>query len=159
MGKVKQAMMEQQEKDMEQLELDFNRDSEYEEYLMGYVTHNDGFQFGEVFTNLYDFIKEYEQYIAVPKKGHVGYITCTYFMLEKLFGKPHKNFDSSKSDAQWDIKFNEGGAEIEIYNKRSSVEPIPKEIITHWNVSGDKKGFYKLEILLEENNGNSREQG
>lgn len=70
----------------------------------------------------------------------IGYINISYNMLVKKFGNPTDNYDNYKSDAAWDIKF-ENGLIATIYNYKDGKNycgeagtPIKK--IKEWHVGG-----------------------
>jgi hypothetical protein len=71
-----------------------------------------------------------------------GSITCDYKTLVHTFGAPGTNFDDFKSDAEWDIEF-ENGVIATIYNWKNGInycgleDGTPTELITDWNVGGN----------------------
>jgi hypothetical protein len=70
----------------------------------------------------------------------LGYLTATYADLVRVFGKPSKNFDDYKSDAEWQIAFDDGTRGY-IYNYKNGKNYLgkdgtPKTQITEWNVGG-----------------------
>lgn len=69
----------------------------------------------------------------------VGYITCDYSTLKKVFGKPHES-DGYKVDAEWDIEFADGVV-ASIYNYKSGKNyngrsGTAKTKITNWHIGG-----------------------
>lgn len=71
----------------------------------------------------------------------VGQIECNYQTLVDVFGPPLKEgFDDYKSDAEWDIRF-EDGSIASIYNWKNGVNYLgssgqPTASITIWNIGG-----------------------
>jgi len=68
-----------------------------------------------------------------------GYLTATYNELVAAFGRVAPQFDDYKSDAEWDIQF-EDGTVAAIYNWKNGVNycgpehGTPVQDITDWNV-------------------------
>ena len=68
-----------------------------------------------------------------------GYLTTTYAELLAAFGPSSTEFDSSKSDAEWEIEFDDGTVAC-IYNWKNGVNycgpkhGTPVQEITEWNV-------------------------
>jgi hypothetical protein len=67
-----------------------------------------------------------------------GYLTATYSELVDAFGEPSKYYDDSKSDAEWDVEF-EDGTVAKVYNWKSGPNYLgkdgtPVKKITDWNV-------------------------
>ncbi len=85
-------------------------------------------------------------------------ITCidvSYKKLKRVFGKPIKNPDGYKVDAQWIIKF-EDGTLATVYNYKSGKsylgkegEPVTK--IRDWHIGGvkDEAKINVLEALIQ----------
>ncbi len=82
----------------------------------------------------------------------VGEIKATYKQLKKLFGEPSGS-DGYKSDAEWEIKF-EDGTVATIYNWKDGKNyrgesGTPVEAITDWHVGGhDAKALTYVEELI-----------
>ena len=91
----------------------------------------------------------------------VGYLEVTsFYRLIEMFGRPSDNFDDYKSDAEWDIEFDDGLVAT-IYNWKNGLnynDKIDKDgnhglqltDITYWNVGGkDPKVLDRLMTMLE----------
>ena len=66
-----------------------------------------------------------------------GHITCTYKDIVKVFGEPNES-DGYKSDAGWDIKWDDGTVST-IYNWKNGPNYIGRgtiEDIDEWNIGG-----------------------
>jgi len=78
----------------------------------------------------------------------VGYITCNYEHIVKVFGEPSEG-DGYKVDAEWDIKWNDGTVST-IYNWKNgnnyNEDGTRTESIVEWNVGG--KESKALEYVL-----------
>jgi hypothetical protein len=71
--------------------------------------------------------------------GLVGELTLSYSDIKKTFGNPHGS-DGYKSDAEWEIEF-EDGVIATIYNWKNGknyngASGIPKTKITDWHIGG-----------------------
>jgi hypothetical protein len=93
----------------------------------------------------------------------IGHITCNYEDIVEVFGKPNES-DGYKSDAGWDIKWNDGTVST-IYNWKNgnnyNNDGTRTESIVEWNVGGkDQKALnYVLRAIKRSKNGHqSREQ-
>jgi hypothetical protein len=69
-----------------------------------------------------------------------GYINTTYDNIVSKLGKQHHNGDDYKTDAEWNIKF-EDGTIATLYNWKNGLnycrdEGLPLEDITEWNIGG-----------------------
>jgi hypothetical protein len=110
---------------------------------MNFKTHNDG--------------------IVCTSGGWLqGYIEITYKELKAKLGKPTIG-DEYKTDAEWEIKF-EDGTETWIYNYKNGKNyngssGIPKTKITKWNIGGSteksKELIHKLFNYSEKENKNN----
>ena len=92
-----------------------------------------------------------------------GYITCTYQDIVKAFGEPNES-DGYKSDAGWDIKWDDGTVST-IYNWKNgdnyNNDGTRTESIVEWNVGGKNPLalHYVLRAIKRSSNGHkSREQ-
>ena len=77
----------------------------------------------------------------------IGHITCTYGDIVKVFGEPNES-DGYKSDAGWDIKWDDGTVST-IYNWKNgnnyNNDGTRTESIVEWNVGGkNEKAVSKL---------------
>tara|TARA_R110002051_G_scaffold141812_1_gene215150 strand:- start:2324 stop:2656 length:333 start_codon:yes stop_codon:yes gene_type:complete len=73
-----------------------------------------------------------------------GYLTVSYADLVKKLGKPTNDFDDSKSDAAWNIRWDDGVIAT-IYNWKNGKNyrgprGLKTENILHWNVGGLTNG-------------------
>lgn len=71
--------------------------------------------------------------------GFVGRLNLKYSDIKKVFGQPHGS-DGYKSDAEWEIEF-EDGVVATIYNWKDGKnykgsKGIPKTKITDWHIGG-----------------------
>jgi hypothetical protein len=80
-----------------------------------------------------------------------------YFQLKKVFGKPSIG-DQYKTDAEWDIEF-EDGTVATIYNYKDGINYLgkrhgtPKSRITNWHIGGHtKKACEKVRAALDGDN-------
>ena len=69
-----------------------------------------------------------------------GYITADYFKLVEVFGEPNGVGDDYKTDAEWELKFDDGTVAT-IYNWKNGKNycgPAGKAVweIQNWNVGG-----------------------
>ena len=98
------------------------------------------------------FVTHNQSNINISGTHLQGYINVEYSTLKKLFGKPTAG-DSYKTDAEWEIQF-EDGSVATIYNWKNGKnycgkEGIPKTKITKWNIGGnDVSVVQKLESIL-----------
>ena len=105
-------------------------------FLMKFVTHN-------------------QSNIDVNGTHLQGHINVEYSVLKKIFGKPTSG-DEYKTDAEWDIQF-EDGTVATIYNWKNGKnylgrEGTPKTKITHWNVGGNSKEVVeRIQEVLKSN--------
>ena len=81
-----------------------------------------------------------------------GYIDATYKDLKRVFGKSNPSMDDYKSDAEWDILF-EDGTEVCIYNYKDGKnylgsEGTPKTQITDWHIGGNG-GQHGIDLVLQ----------
>ena len=71
----------------------------------------------------------------------IGYITCNYEDIVKVFGQPNDS-DGYKSDAGWDIKWEDGTIST-IYNYKNgnnyNEDGTRTESIVEWNVGGKEQ--------------------
>lgn len=80
--------------------------------------------------------------INVDGTGLVGHITADYKTLKRILGNPKKDSIDYKSDAEWEIEF-EDGMIATIYNYKDGVSYLgkrngmPKTKITDWHVGGN----------------------
>ena len=93
-----------------------------------------------------------------------GEVNVTYSDLVKIFGKPHSQGDSYKSDAEWCFAFNHPNSKCEdgfvvatIYNYKDGKNylgqnGIDVEDITNWHVGGHNKLALKLIKAIISNN-------
>ena len=87
----------------------------------------------------------------------VGHITCNYDDIVKVFGQPNDS-DGYKSDAGWDIKWEDGTIST-IYNWKNgnnyNEDGTRTESIVEWNVGGheDKALNYVLRHIKRAKNG------
>ena len=80
----------------------------------------------------------------------LGHIECSYDFLIDKFGEPH-NSDGYKSDAEWEIEF-EDGIQCCIYNYKTGKnylgkDGLNKEDTTEWNIGGHNPKV--IEIIKE----------
>lgn len=71
--------------------------------------------------------------------SYQGEVTCSYKRLVRLFGEPH-TWDMEKTDAEWDIEFNDGTIAT-IYNWKNGPNYLgeygtPVEEIVNWHIGG-----------------------
>lgn len=84
----------------------------------------------------------------------VGEIVVSYKILKRVFGQPTGS-DGYKSDAEWEIEF-EDGEVATIYNYKDGKNyngrsGLPKTKITNWHIGGkDKEVVERIEILINE---------
>jgi hypothetical protein len=76
-----------------------------------------------------------------------GDLTATFANLKKKFGKPHGS-DGYKSDAEWEIEF-ENGVVATIYNWKNGknycgASGTAKTKITNWHVGGKSQEAVRL---------------
>jgi len=101
---------------------------------MKYITHND-----------------YE--ISIDNTSLQGNIGAGYGILCKLFGQPHDS-DGCKSDAGWDIEFDDGTIAT-IYNWKNGKnycgrDGYDTQKITSWNVGGHSvDAFNRIKRIVE----------
>jgi len=101
---------------------------------MKYITHNDS----EIETD------------ETSLQGNIG---AGYSLLCKLFGQPHAS-DGHKSDAGWDIEF-EDGTIATIYNWKNGKnycgsDGYDTQKITSWNVGGyDINVFHRIKRMVD----------
>lgn len=87
--------------------------------------------------------------ISVGGTHRQGQIITTYRDIVNTFGKPSKDYDDYKSDAEWNIEF-ENGMVATLYNYKNGInylgrkEGIPKTKITEWNIGGVDKTVVSL---------------
>ena len=79
-----------------------------------------------------------------------GEITETYANLVNVFGHPHHDGDGYKTDAEWDLKFDDGTIAT-IYNWKNGVnylynEGLQVEDITEWHIGGTNKRAVDLVV-------------
>jgi hypothetical protein len=105
---------------------------------MNYTTHN-----------------EAQERIQLGMSSLRGCIEVSYADLVKAFGEPmHEGFDDYKSDAEWNIVF-EDGTKASIYNWKDGInycgdEGTPTEFITDWHVGGyDEKAVQRVREVLD----------
>tara|TARA_B100000586_G_scaffold243595_1_gene198094 strand:- start:2020 stop:2421 length:402 start_codon:yes stop_codon:yes gene_type:complete len=84
----------------------------------------------------------------------MGSITAGYSLLCSLFGQPYSG-DDYKSDAMWDIEF-EDGTVATIYNWKNGMnycgaEGIPTVQISKWNIGGNEQRALDLVREMIEN--------
>lgn len=77
--------------------------------------------------------------INVGGTGLQGHLTLKFSDIKKAFGKPHGS-DGYKSDAEWEIEF-EDGVVATIYNYKdgknyNGSSGTPKTKITDWHIGG-----------------------
>lgn len=84
-----------------------------------------------------------------------GQIDTTYSKLKKIFGKPN-NGDGYKTDAEWEIEF-EDGTVATIYNYKDGFNyngreyGMSKTKITDWHIGGyDKKAYEMVCAMIKE---------
>ncbi len=100
---------------------------------MNYVTHND-------------------KRIQSCGGSCLGEINANYSTLKKLFGKPTDS-DGYKSDAEWEIEFEDGKSGY-IYNWKdgknyNGKSGTPKTKITEWHIGGvSKEVVTRIEFLV-----------
>ena len=89
---------------------------------LNYITHNEG-------------------YVDSCNTWLQGYIECSYQDLVNVFGEEQStNFDNYKSDAEWDIRFQDGLVAT-IYNYKDGKnycgsEGLEKVDLTEWHIGG-----------------------
>jgi hypothetical protein len=106
-----------------------------ENIKMSYLTHNE---------------------ISVNRNGTSlkGYIECDYYLLVTLFGQPF-NGDTTKSDAEWLVKFDDGVI-ASIYNYKDGYNycghaGTPTEKIKTWHVGGfNDTAVYHVQHAIDE---------
>ena len=92
-----------------------------------------------------------------------GHITCNYEDIVKAFGQPNES-DGYKSDAGWDIKWNDGTLST-IYNWKNgnnyNSDGTRTESIVEWNVGGKeiKALHYVLRQIKRSRNGHQSREG
>jgi hypothetical protein len=90
---------------------------------MNYITHN-------------------EEEVSISGTCGRGGVACDYNKLVQTFGQPSEHFDDFKSDAEWDLYFDDGSI-VTIYNWKNGInycgpeDGTPTELITEWNVGGN----------------------
>ena len=93
----------------------------------------------------------------------IGHITCNYEDIVKVFGKPNGS-DGYKSDAGWDIEWNDGTIST-IYNWKNgnnyNKDGTRVESIVEWNVGGkEQKALnYVLRQIKKSRNGHQSREG
>ena len=94
--------------------------------------------------------------------GIIGYITCSYDNLIKLFGKGIGSGDDYKNSSTWLIKLLENGNILRIYDYKESKlydgkHGLDTKDITNWHIGGENKEdliiFKKIieKLLVNEN--------
>ena len=85
-----------------------------------------------------------------------GCIEVSYADLVQAFGEPMSyGFDDYKSDAEWNIAF-EDGTRVSIYNYKDGInycgeQGTPTEQITDWHIGGfNEKAVQRVNEVLEE---------
>ena len=86
----------------------------------------------------------------------LGYLDIQYNELIDMFGKPNRDTDGYKIDAEWGIKFDNVSFSIYNYkdgiNYNGEVDGLPVEMITEWHVGGrDKEKAAEFIKLITEN--------
>jgi hypothetical protein len=100
-------------------------------------------------------------YINTDGTSLVGKVVIDYPTLKKLFGKPTKS-DEYKSDAEWDIEF-EDGVVATIYNWKDGKNycgesGLPKTKITDWHVGGnDRRAVENVVLAIQKHLGTDYE--
>lgn len=88
------------------------------------------------------YITHNEDEVSINGTCGRGSIKCDYATLVKTFGAPSKYFDDYKSDAEWDLFFDNGDI-VTIYNWKNGInycgeeDGTPTRFITDWNVGGN----------------------
>jgi len=86
-----------------------------------------------------------------------GHIDTTYENIVSVLGKQHHHGDDYKTDAEWNIKF-EDGTIATLYNWKNGLnycgsKGLPLEDITKWNIGGHNPRAVALLIdLLNKSN-------
>lgn len=83
-------------------------------------------------------------YVRIDGTHLQGEIKCSYTMIKKAFGKPSEG-DGYKTDAEWDILFDDGLVAT-IYNYKNGRNYLgkkgtPKTRIENWHVGGRDQGI------------------
>jgi len=83
---------------------------------------------------------KYEKFEDTGGTHLQGYIDTTYENIVSVLGKQHHHGDDYKTDAEWNIKF-EDGTIATLYNWKNGLnycrdEGLPLEDITEWNIGG-----------------------
>lgn len=79
----------------------------------------------------------------------IGYVVADYFKLKDMFGKPMGKSADNKSDAEWNILFDDGTVAT-IYNYKDGVayrgrnSGTPKTKIRNWHVGGNSERAIEL---------------
>jgi len=78
----------------------------------------------------------------------IGCVNVSYALLVELFGVPHNDGDGHKTDAEWDLEF-EDGTVITIYNYKDGknycgYSGLAVEDITYWHVGGKENRALRL---------------
>ena len=87
-----------------------------------------------------DYKTNNDKYVITDGTSFRGEIDCSYKTLLNIFGKPSKEYDGYKSDAEWQIEFSDGMV-VTIYNYKDGVnyngeDGIPTEKLTDWHIGG-----------------------
>lgn len=82
----------------------------------------------------------------------VGAIDCSYKELVKLLGKPNREGDTYKTDAEWEIEVN--GKVITIYNYKdgknyNGKHGIATTKLRDWHIGGNQDLTAEIEILKQ----------
>ena len=97
------------------------------------------------------FITNNDQDIEIGGSCLQGYIEVSFAKLVETFGEPSDNYDDYKSDAEWQIEF-ENGVRATVYNYKNGINycgtsGTPVKDITDWNVGGYNK--QAVEMVME----------
>ena len=90
--------------------------------------------------------------IDIGGTSYAGIVTANYSLLVERFGQPSDSFDNYKSDAEWQIEF-EDGSVATIYNWKDGKnylgpDGLPIEDITEWHIGGRAKCVGWIEDYL-----------
>ena len=96
-----------------------------------------------------DYKTNNDKYVITDGTSLRGGIDCSYKTLLNIFGKPSKEYDEYKSDAEWQIEFSDGVVAT-IYNYKDGVnyngaDGIPIEKLTDWHI-GEGIEFVLIEL-------------
>jgi hypothetical protein len=114
------------------------------------------FSFVEQNNNTMKFQTHNQTQVSTGGTSYVGEIKADYKDLKRIFGRPLGESGDGKTDAEWEIAF-EDGEVATIYNWKdgknyNGASGIAKTKITNWHVGGHSKGVVsRIQYILTNN--------